>query len=92
MDIQRIRNLTTGRLHTSMEHIYQDIEFIIGEKGITTHQLPKACNAMQPYLKSILSESRLWEDVYDPTHTGSIDVMPMDVAEREAFWKLYAQQ
>ncbi len=25
MDIQRLRNLTTGRLHTEMAHIYQEL-------------------------------------------------------------------
>ena len=30
MDIQRLRNLTTGRLHTEMGHIYEDLELITG--------------------------------------------------------------
>lgn len=32
MDIQRLRNLTTGRLHTEMAHIYQDIEYLTSER------------------------------------------------------------
>ena len=51
MDIQRLRNLTTGRLHTKMEHIYADIEHLTGAEGVMTHQLPNACRALEPYLR-----------------------------------------
>ena len=50
MDIQRIRNLTTGSLHTDMDHVYKDIEYIVGEKGIMTHMIPNACSSLEPYL------------------------------------------
>ncbi len=33
-DIQRLRNLTTGILHTEIGHIYEDIESITGAKGV----------------------------------------------------------
>ena len=33
MDIQRLRNLTTGRLHTKMDHIHEDLGFIVGDDG-----------------------------------------------------------
>lgn len=48
LDIQRVRNLTTGRLHTKMDDIYEDIEFLTGEKGIMTHMLLRAREAMMP--------------------------------------------
>lgn len=51
MEIQRLRNLTTGILHTEVGHIYEDIEFLTGEKGIMTHMLPRACEAMMPILE-----------------------------------------
>lgn len=35
MDIQRIRNLTTGILHTKMEDIHEDIEYLVVTKGVT---------------------------------------------------------
>jgi hypothetical protein len=89
MDIQRLRNLTTGRLHTKMEHIYQDIEFLTGEKGVMTHMLPNAFRALEPYLRGKVTDSKFWEDVYDTTHTGEIDVLPMDESERKSFWERY---
>lgn len=89
MDIQRIRNLTTGRLHTKMGDVYQDIEYLTGEKGIMTHMLPNACRALGPYLREKLPETKFWEDEYDTTHTGEVEVPPMDEAERKAFWERY---
>ncbi len=91
MDIQRLRNLTTGRLHTNMSHIYQDIEYFTGEEGIMTHMLPNACRALEPYLKKKLKDIRFWDGKYDTSHTGNIDIKPMDKKEREDFFKQYAK-
>lgn len=89
MDIQRLRNLTTGRLHTCIDHVYQDIEALTGEPGIFTHMLPNACRALQPYLKEVAPDQRLWEDKYDATHTGEVDVPPMNKEQAAAFWQRY---
>jgi len=89
MDIQRLRNLTTGRLHTKMEHIYEDIALITGEDGVMTHQLPNACRAMEPYLREKVTDARFWDGEYDTTHTGEIDVPPMDDAAKKAMWERY---
>lgn len=89
MDIQRLRNLTTGRLHTKMEDIYADIERLTGEEGVMTHMLPNACRALEPYLREKAPDERLWRDEYDTTHTGEIDVPPMDESERKTFWERY---
>jgi hypothetical protein len=91
MDIQRLRNLTTGQLHTKMEHIYEDIALITGEDGVMTHQLPNACRAMEPYLRDKVADARLWDGEYDITHTGETDVPTMDEAAREAMWKRYGE-
>ena len=89
MDIQRLRNLTTRRLHTKMEHIYADIEYLTGEKGVMTHQLPNANRALEPYLRKKVTEARFWDGKYDTTHTGEIYVPPMDQAEKKAMWERY---
>jgi len=39
-DSKRLRNLTTHRLHTKLDHIYEDLEWISGETGLMTHMLP----------------------------------------------------
>lgn len=91
MDIQRLRNLTTGRLHTKMEHIYQDIEYITGEKGIMTHMLPNASRAMESYLKNEVADPRFWDGAYDTSHTRDFPLRPMNKDEQKEFWRQYME-
>jgi hypothetical protein len=91
MDIQRLRNLTTGRLHTTMGDIYKDIETLVGAEGIMTHMLPRAADAMRPWLELMVTDKRFWDGKYDTTHTGDIDLRPMNASEQEAFWHSYGE-
>jgi hypothetical protein len=84
MDIQRLRTLTTGRLHSPVDKIYDDLREITGF-SYCTHELGNACVAAKPYLKKFATDSRFWDGEYDPSHVGEIDVPPMDEAERDAF-------
>lgn len=77
IDNQRLRNLTTGRLHTEMGHIYEDLEFLTGIEGLMTHQLPAINNSVQEHLKSQLADERFWNDKYDTEHTGTTNIEPM---------------
>jgi hypothetical protein len=72
MNIQRLRNLTTGRLHTKMEHIYEDLGIITGETWLMTHMLPRAMREVEPWLRKHFTEPRLWDGEYDVTHTGAL--------------------
>jgi hypothetical protein len=89
MDIQRLRNLTTGRLHTKMEDIYADIEMLTGKEGVMTHMLPNACRALEPHLRRVAPEARLWNGAYDVSHTGQIAVPQMTAEQRAEFWKRF---
>ena len=91
MDIQRLRNLTTGKLHTDVSHIYQDIEFFTGEAGIMTHMIPNAFKALKPYLESKIKDPRFWDNNYDPSHIGEIDVQPMNNTEKDKFFRRYRE-
>ncbi len=91
MDIQRLRNLTTGRLHTDIAHIYQDIEYITGAEGIMTHQLPNASAALRPYLESVVLDARFWDGIYDTTHVGEIELFPMSADELAVYWQRYSE-
>ncbi len=91
IDIQRLRNLTTGILHTKMEDIYEDIEYITSASGIMTHMLPNARQALLPYLKRELTEPRFWDDKYDTTHVGFVYINPMVDSELDEFWKIYSK-
>ena len=91
MDIQRLRNLTTGKLHTRIENIYEDIELLTGIDGIMTHMLPNASRAMESYLKDSVKEPRFWDGKYDTSHRGDCDISPMNDKEKEVFIKKYNQ-
>ena len=91
MDTQRRRNLTTGRLHTKMEDIYKDVEFLTGAEGVFTHQLPNAFRAMQPWLRERVTNARFWDEKYDTTHTGETAIEPMTEYEQAEFWKRYGE-
>lgn len=88
MQIQRLRNLTTSRLHTKIGHVYEDLEFFLGYPGLFTHMLPNANRALEPFLRQQFPDIRLW---YDPTHTGEVDARPLNDEEKVAFWKRYEE-
>lgn len=92
MDCQRIRNLTTGRLHTSIGHIYEDLETITGQPGLMTHMLPRAAAAIKPWLRRHVTEARFWDGEYDPEHTGEYALPESTEAERAEMFELYKAQ
>lgn len=92
MDIQRLRNLTTGRLHTDIGHIYEDLETIIGESGLMTHMLPRVCRAVEPWLREHVTDQRFWNDDYDTTHTGNFELPTPSDEDRAAMFELYNAQ
>ena len=92
MDIQRLRNLTTGRLHTDIACVYEDLEFITGEKGLMTHMLPRASRAIEPWLRKHVTDPRFWEDKYDTTHVGEYDLPEPTIEDRAEMFELYKAQ
>jgi len=84
MDIQRLRNLTTGMLHTEITHVYEDIETITGLPGLRTHQIPNAIIALKPWLLENVTDPRFWDDRFDITHVGDIELPEMTGDERDA--------
>jgi len=92
MDIQRLRNLTTGRLHTDMGCIYEDLSEIIGKKGLMTHELPRAIRAVEPWLREHVTEARFWDGEYDTAHTGDYQLPEPTEADREAMTERYMAQ
>lgn len=89
MDIQRLRNLTTGRLHTEMGHIYEDLGWITGEQGLMTHMLPRALDAVKPWLEEHVNEPRFWDGEWDTTHTGEYELPEPTAAARDAMFERY---
>ena len=92
VDIQRLRNLTTGRLHTKMGHIYEDLGIITGETGLMTHTLPLALRAVEPWLREHVKDKRLWDGELDQTHTGEFDLPESTEEDRAAMLERYKAQ
>lgn len=89
IDIQRLRNLTTGRLHTDIYHIHKDLEAITGEEGLMTHMLPNALKAVTPWLKSSVKDQRFFNNEYDPNHIGEIEIPDPTEKDREEMFEIY---
>lgn len=93
MDIQRLRNLTTGRLHTEMADIYDDLGDIMGVRGkLFTHMLPAANAAVKPWLRERLADARFWDGKWDTTHLGEVDIPDPTKAERKAMEERFLAQ
>lgn len=92
MNVQRLRNLTTGRLHTDVGHIYEDLEAIMGEPGLMTHMLPRAMRAVEPWLREHITDERFWDGEWDSTHTGEYAIPEPTECDRAAMLQRYRAQ
>ena len=86
MDIQQIRTLTTGLLHTKIDHVYSTIEYLTNTEGIMPHHIPSAMTALKPFLQQRIQDQRFWDNQYDPSHTGTIEITPLTEEEMQIFW------
>ena len=91
MDNQRLRNLTTGRLHTEMGHIYEDLGLLTGQAGLMTHMLPRAMDAVKPWLREHVNDERFWDGEYDTEHTGDFDMPPPTKEDQKVFLERFKQ-
>ena len=92
MDIQRLRNLTTGLLHTEMKHIYEDLGVIIGDSNLMVHMLPRAMRAVEPWLRKKVKDERFWDNKFDQTHEGEFDLPESTGKDRAEIYKRYKAQ
>ena len=90
MDIQRLRNLTTGILHTKIDHVYEDLGLITGELGLMTHMLPRVMKAVEPWLKEQINNERFWDGKFDTTHVGEINLPEATEEEKKVFFERFA--
>jgi hypothetical protein len=92
IDYQRLRNLTTGILHTEIGHVYIDLEIITGEEGLMTHMLPRAAKATEPWLRKQVTDACFWDGKFDITHIGVYGLPQPTDEERVEMFKLFASQ
>lgn len=88
MNIQRLRTLTTGILHTSISDVYDDIEYITGIR-VLTYQIPNILDAIAPWLKEKVVEDSFWNGEYNPNLSGEYDIKPM--SEQDKLKYIYIQ-
>ena len=86
---QRIRNLSTGILHTKMQDIYEDIEYLTGANGVMTRMLPNALRAIKPYIEKFATDQKFWNSEFDQSHDGETEIPQMNDAEKADFWQRY---
>lgn len=89
MNSQRIRNLTTGRMHTNLNDIYEDLEWLCGSSGLMTHMLPNMIDAAAPWLRKYVTDERYWNGVYDPSHVEVLTLPTPTALEYEQMWDRY---
>ena len=90
MDIQRLRNLTTGIMHTEIDHVYEDLGFLTGEKELMTHMLPRVMRAVEPWLREQIKEERFWNGKWDTEHVGEVELPEPTKEDKEAFLNRFA--
>lgn len=86
---QRLRNLTTGRLHTEIDDVKDDLGAIFGETGFVTHMIPNLLKAAKPWLRSIGLPERFFDGAADASHVGDITIPEPTDADRAAMWGRY---
>lgn len=86
MEYQRVRNLTTGILHTSVDDVYKDIEYITGTPGVLTSQLGLAVELLSDWLKFHIEDQRFFDGKFDKTHIGELPLEPMNELEKLDFF------
>ena len=91
MDIQRLRNLTTGRLHTEIGCFHEDLELVTGERGLLRHMLPRVLQSIEPWLMAHVPDQRFWDGKLDVSHTGEYGLPEPTAEERGAMLERYAE-
>ena len=87
----KLRNITSGILHTGIGDIYVFLEEYLDEKGIMTHQLPSACQALVNILKRKLPEEWFTEEwIKDRDwQVQEVEISDLTQEEKDEFWKEY---
>lgn len=86
---QRLRNLTTSRLHTDIRHVHEDLCRIFGVDWLMTHMLPRALRAVKPWLREALPQERLWDGEHDPSHEGEFALRAQTEEELDGIWRRF---
>jgi hypothetical protein len=86
--VGKLRNITTGILHTEMGDVYRFLEEYLNASGI---MLPSACRALGPILRRRGPES--WFDkAWQKTGLDDeVEIADVTEEEKKEFWIAYEQ-
>ena len=87
----KLRNVTSGRLHTDIGDVYKFYEEYCGANGIMTHHIPIAYQALLPILKSKLSEEWFSDEWIKTGLDEVVEVPEMTEEEKATFWKSFGE-
>ena len=85
----RLRNLTTGILHTDIGDVYRDLGTIAGVDGLMTHQLPRVLACVTPWLKDHVKDPWMWEKKHDPKDDWELTLPEPTQADRAVMLENY---
>lgn len=90
IDAQRLRTLTTDRLHTVIDDVYKDLDMIVaGDSVVMTHEIPNWLVAIKPWLRAQGLDPRFWDGAHDPSHTGTMTLPVPSKRERAEMWERF---
>ena len=81
-----LRNITTGIIHTNIGDVYKFFEEYLGHKGIMTHHLPSAAEAIKPFLKERLSEEWFTDEWIKEGLNEPVELKELSKDEKFTFW------
>ena len=87
--VGKLRNITTGILHTNIDDVYEFFEIYTNEKGIMTHHLGSATKAMQPILKTKLSKQWFYKKWNKLNNDLEWEVSNLTEDERKLFFSQF---
>jgi len=90
---QRIRNLTSGILHTNPEDVKNDLGAILGIGDSLPHfMVTKMMQPVKDFLRKNILDQRFWDDKLDLSHVGTINISEPTDAELGKIWTAYNKE
>lgn len=90
--IGKLRNITTGILHTPVKYVYLFFEEYIGEAGIMTHHIPAALDALEPILKQKLSKEWFKKEWVTENLDEEVEIEDITEEELAIFWREFEKK
>lgn len=82
----KIRNVTSGILHTNIGDVYEFYDQYLDAPGIMTHHIPSAFKALQPILKNKLDDKWFTDEWIKEGLDEAYVIPDLTQEEKNAFW------